>query len=160
ILEEGRDAAVVLLPTTMIERSGRTDQQASPGLERLPAARQPSLQVFRVTDRFECVDRIETLAREIEAVETGDDNADATVELLEFPSANLSLRRRLGHAHDFDAVPTGEAVGGRARAASQIQEPHAIRQLEQGTFGIVRMRGRHAGKSTRAVSGVLAAVAT
>src|SRR5262249_45662912 len=83
ILEEGRDVAIVLLATTMIERSRRTDQQASAGLERLPAARQPSLQVLRVADRFERVDRIETFAREIEAVEIGNDDAYAPVELLE-----------------------------------------------------------------------------
>src|SRR5262249_51695670 len=118
ILEEGRDAAVVLLPAAMIERSRRADQQTSPWLERLPAACQPSLQVFRVADRFERVDRIETLARKIEAVEIGDDNADATVELLLFPQANLPSPRRIGLAPNFDPVPTGKEAGGRPRAAS------------------------------------------
>src|SRR5215468_11848127 len=91
ILEERRNVAVVLFPTAMIERSRRTDQQASAGLERSPAACQPSLQVFRVADGFERVDRIETLAREVEAVEIGNDDAYAAAELLEFPLANLSL---------------------------------------------------------------------
>src|SRR5262249_59502069 len=91
ILEEGGDVAVVLLPTTMIERSRRTDQQASPRLERLPAACQPSLQVLGVADRFERVDRIETFAREVEAVEIGDDNRAPTGELLDLPSAKHPL---------------------------------------------------------------------
>src|SRR5262249_44847201 len=160
ILEEGRDVAVVLLPTTMIQRSGRTDQQASSGLERLPTARQPSLQILGVADRFERVDRIETFAREVEAVEIGDDNANATVELLELPSANLSLHGGIGHAHDFDAAATGKVVGCRPRSASQIQETHAIRGLEQDTFGVVRTRERRARKNARAVIGVFAAIAT
>src|SRR6516164_2823041 len=158
ILEERRDVAVVLFPTTMIERSRRTDQQASSGLERSPAACQPSLQVFRVADGFERIDRIETFAREVEAVEIGKDDADTAVELLEFPPANLRLRGGIRYAHDLDAAATGEIVGRRPRSASQIQEPHAIRRLEQGTFGIVRVREGGAGKDTRAVIVVLAAI--
>src|SRR5262249_8768033 len=96
ILEERRDVAVVLLPTTMIERSGRTDQQASPRLERLPAACQPSLQVLRVADRFERVHRSEVLAREIEAVEIRNDDAYATVDLLDLGAAKHSLHEPWG----------------------------------------------------------------
>src|SRR5215468_3727496 len=126
ILEERRDVAVVLFPTAMIERSRRSDQQTSAGLERLPAACQPSLQVLRVADGFERIDRIETFAREVEAVEIGNDNAYAAVELLELASANLSLHGGIRHAQDFDAVATGKIVGRRPRSASQIQETHAI----------------------------------
>src|SRR5262245_40369149 len=160
ILEEGGDVAVVLLPTTMIERSRRTDQQASPRLERLPASGQASAQVLGVADRFQRVDRIETFAREVEAVEIGDDNADATVELLELPSANLSLHGGIGHAHDFDAAATGKVVGRCPRSASQIQKAHAIRRPEQDTFGVVRPRERRAWKNARAVIVSLAAIAT
>src|SRR5262245_16830234 len=160
ILEERRHVAIVLLATTMIERSRRTDQQAPTGLERLPAACQPSLQVLRVPDRFECVDRIETFARKIEAVEIGNDDAYAAVELLELASANLSLHGGIGHAHDFDAAATGKIVGRRPRSASQIQETHAIRRLEQSAFGIVRPREGRAWKNACAVIVSLAAIAT
>src|SRR5262249_5391004 len=160
ILEERRDVAVVLLASTMIERSRRRDQQASAGLERLPTACQPSLQVLRVADRFERVDRIETFARQIEAVEIGNNDAYATVELLELASANLSLHGGIGHAHDFDAAATGKVVGRRPRSASQIQKAHAIRRPEQDTFGVVRPREGRAWKNARAVIVSLAAIAT
>src|SRR5262249_56186263 len=135
----------------MMKRCGGKDQQASAGLERLPAACQPSLQVLGVADGFERVDRIETFAREIEAVEISDDNADATVELLEFPSANLRLHGGIRYAHDLDAAATGKIVGRRPRSAPQVQEPHAIRRLERCTFGAARMAEAAAAQTPRAV---------
>src|SRR4051794_22106353 len=80
VVEEGRDAAEVLLPAAMIQRSRRTDEQSASRLEHAPAPRQPGVYVLAVADGFKRVDGVETVARQIEAVEIGHDHADAPTE--------------------------------------------------------------------------------
>jgi hypothetical protein len=54
---------------------------------------------------------IEAFGRKVYIIEVGNDNAHATLKLLEFPLANVRLRPRIGHAQDFDAAPAGKIIG-------------------------------------------------
>src|SRR4029450_6452353 len=93
-------------------------------------------------------------------IEVGNDNAYATLELLEFPLANVRLRPRIGHPQDFDAAPAGKIIGRGARSASEVKQTHSIRRLQQDAFSIVRARKGCAGKTARAVIVILAAILT
>src|SRR3954462_14614360 len=64
ILEEGRDAAKVLLSATIIERSGRADKQPASRLEHAPTPRQPGVYVLAVADGFKRIDGVKTVIRE------------------------------------------------------------------------------------------------
>src|SRR3954453_6077220 len=160
ILEEGRDAAKVLLPATMIERSRRTDEHSASRLEHAPTPRQPSVYVLAVADGFERVDGVETIVREIEAVEVGHDHADAPAELLEFSPADLRLHGGIGDACDLDLALAGNVISRRARSAPELQQAHPIRRREQGEVGFVGMRERRPRKDAGAVIVELAAVGT
>src|SRR5262249_1617031 len=161
VLEKCGDAAIVMLPTTSIERSRGTNEQSSSGLERSPASRQPGVQVLGVADRLERVDRVEMLVRKFEAVEVGNNDLDATVKFLEFPPANVRLHGGIGHADDFNVAPGRKVVGGSSRSASHAQETHPLpHRFEKGIVRFVGMREDRARKHARAVIVVLAAIGT
>src|SRR5919197_1132591 len=152
ILKKDADAAIVMLSTAVIERSRRTNEQSSSRLERSPTPCQPRVEVLRVADRLERVDRVEGLVREFQVVEVGNNDLDATIELLELPPANVRLYGGIGYTEDFDITPTREVVGGSSGSASQIQQAHPLPQrLEQDIVRLMRMREERARKHTRAV---------
>ena len=76
----------------------------------------------------------------------------------EFAATELTLHRRIRYAGDLDIPPAAKIVGGGARSAPEIQQPHAVLELQQQIIGRVATREWQARKNTRAVIVSLAAV--
>src|SRR5262249_26964562 len=159
ILEERGDAEIVMLSTTSIQRTWRTNEQPPSRLERSPAARQPGVQVLGVSNRLERIDRIEVLVRKFEMVEVGKNDLDAAIEFLEFSSADVRLHGGVGHAHDLDVALAREVVGRSTRSASEVQEAHPLLHgFQEGIVGFICMREDRARKNACAVIITLATI--
>src|SRR6516164_4747078 len=108
---------------------------------------------------LECVDCIEVFVSQFKVVEVGENNLDATIEFLKFPSTDVRLRRGIGHAHNFDVAPAREVISRGTRSASEIQKTHPLLNwLEKGIVGFIGMGEDGPRKNARAVIVVLGAI--
>ena len=95
---------------------------------------------------------------QVEIVEVCDDDAQPAAEFLEFVATDLTLHGRIRYAGDVDILPAAKIVGGGARSAPEIQQPHVVLELQQQIVGRVATREWQARKDTRAVIVSLGAV--
>src|SRR5262249_36811307 len=92
-------------------------------------------------------------------VEVGENNSDATIEFLKFPSTDVRLHRGIGHAHNFDVALAREVISRGTRSASEIQKTHPLPHWhEKGIVGFVGMREHGPRKNAWSVIVVLATI--